>query len=106
MIIDTFGKPATGTAINESGEVVGYFTQDIPGPYGYCPKAFIYSAGQTTALESPGVCSQAKDINESGQVAGDIIPPDAGLLPDYRCALWSGIFTDLGTLAGYPCSAR
>src|SRR5689334_7332966 len=61
------GSGSTATAINASGQVVGY----SDGPAGSAGHAFLYSSGQMKDLGTLGGESYAYGINSTGQVTGE-----------------------------------
>jgi probable HAF family extracellular repeat protein len=79
--------------------VVGY-SYPAGSSYG---RAFLWQDGTIQDLGGapPGTCTFAFAVNEAGQAAGGVC-----VGPYFHAALWTGIgqFTDLGTLAGDPCS--
>jgi probable HAF family extracellular repeat protein len=119
MTYITPGTSGAAYSINDSGQVVGYYDTDTF-------HAFLYSNGAMTDLGHGG----ASDINASGQVVGELNPPNDfshaflysnGTMTDLGlsgatainangqvvgyyaggAALWSnGTLTDLGTLPG------
>ena len=71
------------SAINEHGEVTGYWTE-MERPAWH---AFLHSGGQTRALGLPGEFrSAAVDINDRGDVVGYSVTD--GALPVQRAILW------------------
>lgn len=84
--------------INNGGQVVGY-SQMIPNGSGN--HATLWSGGVMTDLGTliTGGTSQARAINDSGQIVGwaNTAPPGYN-----HAVLWSnGVMTDLGTLGGH-----
>ncbi len=91
------GKTSIATAINDSGQVVGYSDIAIGS---YEERAFLYDGGTMTGLGTlGGYYSRASGINNSGQVVGvSWLAPGS----DTRHAfLYDGsTMTDLGTFGG------
>ena len=98
------GLPGVADAINDSGQVVGWWAAvPIPGQQGYYTHALLYSNGQMTDLGTLyGGNSEAHGINASGQVVGY---SDGTGGSSWHAFLWSnGQMTDLNTLID-PASA-
>lgn len=102
VILDlgTFGGPLTTPhAINNSGQVVGVGL--LPATPLTPRQAFLWENGVLHALEGvqQGAESGAYDINESGQIVGFSIGPDAGAWLPVR---WdAGAIVELPLLLGY-----
>ena len=85
------GFASEATAINDSGQVVGY---DWTGSAYH---SFIWQTGVMTDLGTLGCCTQAFGINASGQVVGG----SSG-----RAFIWqNGVMTDLGTPGGFSTAS-
>jgi probable HAF family extracellular repeat protein len=86
------GAHSSATDINSSAAVAGY---------SYVPSgdthAFLWQSGVMTDLGAlDGVSSDARAVNDLGQVVGSSTTPG-----DFHAFLWdSGLMTDLGTLGG------
>jgi probable HAF family extracellular repeat protein len=88
---------AEPAAINEAGQVAGYFSTNS----GY--RAFLWQGGVVTEIgDFGGGSSVATDINNAGQVVGSALTTVVGSLgPVYHAFLWqNGVMTDLGVLPG------
>ncbi len=91
------GGSSRGTAINESGEIVGYMHVSYTDP----PHAFVNRGGVMTDLGTgfgAGSSSAAFDVNEPGQIVGQHVSSQRAPI---RAALWDkGVLRDLGTIDG------
>ncbi|MBA3246986.1 MAG: DUF3466 family protein [Pyrinomonadaceae bacterium] len=94
--LGTFGgDDAIVTAVNDSGQITGYYTKgDHSGPY----VAFLFSGGSVINLgKLGGYVPEPVDINNTGQVVGSV-PTSSG---EPNAFLYSGgSLSDLGTLPG------
>jgi probable HAF family extracellular repeat protein len=96
------GAEATPSAINASGEVVGYSTT----AGNVAEHAFLYSNGIMQDLGTlGGTNSYGLGINASGQVTGDSYTTTNIINPTQHAFLYSnGSMQDLGTLPGFASS--
>jgi hypothetical protein len=70
IIIPAFSGPFP-YAINDAGQIVGWFKADLPPPAGSFPQGFLYSGGSYTALNVPGAYQTiATGINNTSQIVG------------------------------------
>jgi len=94
------GSSSGGTAINASGQVVGYSTIDAANETRH---AFLYSGGIMQDLGTVGsYFSLANAINTGGLVVGDLYDPDADLFHGFYYdgqAMWN--MDDLLTTPGW-----
>jgi probable HAF family extracellular repeat protein len=117
--LGTLGGPSTqAAAINDFGEVAGYSNTATIAYYHngipvYVSDAFLWRNGHMTDLgDLGGQGSEARDINEFGQVAGilDLAPPQAGIWKNGQWMVLGGLsagdqteavaINDLGQVVG------
>lgn len=83
----------SATAVDASGWVVGWSDFGVPGTY----HAYRWRHGVVTRLPSPETGSQARAVNNRGEVVGVVIRQNGAT----RAVRWRrGVVTDLGTLPG------
>ncbi len=94
------GTTSRAVAINDAGQIAG--TSDLPASDEVHP--FLWQNGQLTDLAGPGgPSSTAFALNDAGQVVGwtlDPFPIGSGTPEPRHAFLFSGAFSDLGTLSG------
>ena len=87
-----FGVPATGAfayAVYDAGQIVGFLSSYLP------LRAVLWDDGTVLELGTLGLASDARAINDRGQVAGGSLLS----LHNSRAFLWeAGVITDLGAL--------
>jgi probable HAF family extracellular repeat protein len=93
------GDESVATAINNVGQVVGY-SQTSPSSFSH---AFVWEDGVISPLDDENaISSQALDINDAGQVVGEI----SFTRLESSAVLWDdGERVDLGTLGQTPVQA-
>ena len=110
--LGTLGTTTVGYGINGNAQIAGrsYLLQTVPGDH--CPPrhpncrvtvfhAFRYSAGQITDIGTlGGTFSDARAINNNGDVAGFSTVSGTSLSPDFAFLYSNGHMKNLGTLGG------
>jgi probable HAF family extracellular repeat protein len=92
---------STGTGINNRGEVAGNSL------FGVESHGFVYSNGTLKDIGTLGGTTEARDINDEGQVTGNSSLSGGSSLGGSHAFIYSnGVMTDLGTLGGLYSSGN
>lgn len=102
--LGTFGGAQSWAfGVNNSGQVVGNAETDVTPPGGLpIRRAFLYADGTMTEIAGDG--SEARDINDAGQIVGSYIPGgflwEDGKLTDLGDLAWPQAINSLGQVVG------
>lgn len=102
--LGTFGGAQSWAfGVNNAGQVVGNAETEVTPPGGLpIRRAFLYADGTMTEIAGDG--SEARDINEAGQIVGSYIPGgflwEDGELTDLGDLAWPRAINNLGQVVG------
>ena len=102
--LGTFGGAQSWAfGVNNAGQVVGNAETDVTPPGGLpIRRAFLYADGTMTEIAGDG--SEARDINDAGQIVGSYIPGgflwEDGKLTDLGDLAWPRAINNLGQVVG------
>lgn len=102
--LGSLGPPGSGNSlaygISASGLVTGSSYDGVTQT-----RVFLYSGGVMHSLGRFDYITIGRSINDSGQIAGDVIVEGVNTFTPHAFLFRNGVFTDLGTLPGFNRSA-